>query len=101
MPGTGSLGRGTHGENEKTRNPARRGPDISCPMESVGHGNSIHICDLSQWLREGDVRSVLMRDNRPYDLKRRSDQDGSDAKQTKVVVLHLESFCAFIYRLDF
>ena len=31
-----------------------------------------------------------MRDNRPYDLKRRSDQDGSEAKQTKVMVLHIE-----------
>ena len=50
-------------------------------MEIVGHGNSIHIwIDLSQWLREGDVRSVLMRDDRPYDFKRRSDQDGSEAK---------------------
>ena len=31
-----------------------------------------------------------MWDNRPYDLKRRSDQDGSEAKQTKIMVLHIE-----------
>src|SRR5215468_1040848 len=31
-----------------------------------------------------------MRDNRPYDLKHRSDQDGSEAKQTKVIVLHID-----------
>jgi hypothetical protein len=28
-----------------------------------------------------------VRDNRPYDLKCRSDQHGSEAKQTKVVAL--------------
>ena len=43
----------------------------------VRHGNP-HWIDLSQWQGEGDVRLVLMRDNRPYDLKNRSDQDGSD-----------------------
>jgi hypothetical protein len=42
----------------------------------------------------------LGRDNRPYDLKRRSVQDGYEAKPTKVAVLHIEDFRAFIFLLD-
>ena len=55
----------------------------------AGLPTRVRACSASKvhrQLRRG-VGGLLMRDNRPYDLKRRSDQDGSEAKQTKIVVL--------------
>jgi hypothetical protein len=39
--------------------------------------------------RHSSGNAALRRDNRPYDLMRCSDQDGSEAKQTKIMVLHI------------